>query len=160
MESTEIRYNLRRSQKPAREWNEDERDAVVEAVFDGMSEGKTLSDTVADYNVTAGTVRRWITRDESVFWEYMAARMLMAQSLAEEALQVARGTSNHSASSDKLKIDTLQWAATKMNPREFGDKQLIQQEGKQTLEIKVVEEEPIKQIGVAAVKSLSSGSGR
>ena len=159
MESTEIRYNLRRSQKPAREWTENERDAVVEAVFDGMSEGKTLSDTVADYNVTAGTVRRWITRDESVFWEYMAARMLMAQSLAEEALQVARGTSNHSVASDKLKIDTLQWAATKMNPREFGDKQLIQQEGKQTLEIKVVEEEPIKQIGVAAVKSLASVSG-
>ena len=37
---------------------------------------------------------------------------------------------------------------------------MIQQEGKQTLEIKVVEEEPIKQIGVAAVKSLSSVSGR
>ena len=160
MSTTEIRYSLRRSAKPARDWTEEERDAVVEAVFDGMSEGKTLSDTVADYNVTAGTVRRWITRDEGLFWEYMAARMLMAQSLAEEALQVARGTSNHSVASDKLKIDTLQWAATKMNPREFGDKQLIQQEGKQTLEIKVVEEEPIKQIGVAAVKSLSSVSGR
>ncbi len=159
MDSTKIRFELRRSAKPAREWTEDERDAVVEAVFDGMSEGKTLSETVADYNVTAGTVRRWITRDEGLFWEYMAARMLMAQSLAEEALQVARGTSNHSVASDKLKIDTLQWAATKMNPREFGDKQLIQQEGKQTLEIKVVEEEPIKQIGVAAVKSLASVSG-
>ena len=160
MSTTEIRYGLRRSAKPARDWTEEERDAVVEAVFDGMSEGKTLSDTVADYNVTAGTVRRWITRDEGLFWEYMAARMLMAQSLAEEALQVARETSNQTVSSDKLRIDTLQWAATKMNPREFGDKQLVQNEGTQTIEIKVVEEEPIKQIGVAAVKSLTSGSGR
>jgi len=158
LETTEIRYRLRREKKPAREWTDEERDAVVEAVFDGMSEGKTLSETVQDYNVTAGTVRRWITKDETLFWEYMAARMLMAQSLAEEALQVARGTSNTSVTSDKLKIDTLQWAATKMNPREFGDKQIVQNEGTQTVEIKVVEEEPVKTIHAGAAKLLSGGA--
>lgn len=156
MKTSEIRYDLRRSKKPAREWDNDERDAVVEAVFDGMSEGKTLAETVEDYNVSAGTVRRWITQDEGLFWEYLAARMLMAQSLAEEALQVARGTSNSTVSSDKLKIDTLQWAATKMNPREFGDKQLIQQEGKQTVEIRVVEEEP-KLLDAKSSKKLLNG---
>jgi transposase-like protein len=151
LKTTELRYALRRSQKPSREWTDEERDAVVEAVFEGMSEGKTLSETVADYNITEGTMRRWITKDEDLFWEYLAARALMAQSLAEEALRVARGTTNVSASSDRLKIDALQWAATKMNPREFGDKQLIQQEGKQTVEIRVVEEEPV-------LKALSSSS--
>lgn len=155
MEGSEIRYQLRRSKKPAREWTLDERDALVEAVFEGMAEGRTLSATVEDYNVSAGTVRRWITQNEDLFWEYLAARMLMAQSLAEEALQVARDTSNSTVSSDKLKIDTLQWAATKMNPREFGDKQLIQQEGTQTLEIKVVEEEPVKKLHAGSVKLLT-----
>lgn len=155
MEGSEIRYQLRRSKKPAREWTLEERDALVEAVFEGMAEGRTLSATVEDYNVSAGTVRRWITQNEDLFWEYLAARMLMAQSLAEEALQVARDTSNSTVSSDKLKIDTLQWAATKMNPREFGDKQLIQQEGTQTLEIKVVEEEPVKKLHAGSVKLLT-----
>jgi hypothetical protein len=136
----------------------EERDAVVEAVFEGMSEGKTLSETVADYNVTEGTLRRWITRDEDLFWEYLAARALMAQSLAEEALRVARAATNVSASSDRLKIDALQWAATKMNPREFGDKQLIQQEGKQTVEIRVVEEEPEKKaLAASTAKKLVAG---
>ena len=158
MENTELRYDLRRSQKPSREWTVDERDAVVEAVFEGMSEGKTLSETVADYNVTEGTLRRWITRDEDLFWEYLAARALMAQSLAEEALRVARAATNVSASSDRLKIDALQWAATKMNPREFGDKQLIQQEGKQTVEIRVVEEEPEKKaLAASTAKKLVAG---
>lgn len=159
MENTELRYDLRRSQKPSREWTVQERDAVVEAVFEGMSEGKTLSETVVDYNVTEGTVRRWITKDEELFWEYLAARALMAQSLAEEALRVARGATNVSASSDRLKIDALQWAATKMNPREFGDKQLIQKEGKQTVEIRVVEEEPErKALATSAAKKLVAGS--
>lgn len=158
MENTELRYDLRRSQKPSREWTVEERDAVVEAVFEGMSEGKTLSETVADYNVTEGTLRRWITRDEDLFWEYLAARALMAQSLAEEALRVARAATNVSASSDRLKIDALQWAATKMNPREFGDKQLIQQEGKQTVEIRVVEEEPEKKaLAASTAKKLVAG---
>jgi transposase-like protein len=155
LEGPEVRYQLRRSKKPAREWTLEERDALIEAVFEGMAEGRTLSATVEDYNVSAGTVRRWITQDEGLFWEYLAARMLMAQSLAEEALQVARDTSNSTVSSDKLKIDTLQWAATKMNPREFGDKQLIQQEGTQTLEIKVVEEEPVKKLHAGSVKLLT-----
>jgi len=149
--TSELRYELRRSKKAAKDWTPEERAALIEAVFDGMSEGKTLAETVSDYNVTEGTVRRWITQDEDLFWEYLAARALMAQSLAEEALLVARNTSNSTVSSDKLRIDTLQWAATKMNPREFGDKQLIQQEGKQTIEIRVVEEEP-------ALKALSSSS--
>ena len=158
MENTELRYDLRRSQKSSREWTVEERDAVVEAVFEGMSEGKTLSETVADYNVTEGTLRRWITRDEDLFWEYLAARALMAQSLAEEALRVARAATNVSASSDRLKIDALQWAATKMNPREFGDKQLIQQEGKQTVEIRVVEEEPEKKaLAASTAKKLVAG---
>jgi transposase-like protein len=158
LENTELRYDLRRSQKPSREWTVEERDAVVEAVFEGMSEGKTLSETVADYNVTEGTLRRWITRDEDLFWEYLAARALMAQSLAEEALRVARAATNVSASSDRLKIDALQWAATKMNPREFGDKQLIQQEGKQTVEIRVVEEEPEKKaLAASTAKKLVAG---
>lgn len=155
MEGSEIRYQLRRSKKPAREWTLDERDALIEAVFDGMSEGQTLSETVADYNVSEGTVRRWITKDEDLFWEYLAARALMAQSLAEEALQVARRSTNQNVASDRLKIDALQWAATKMNPREFGDKQLIQQEGKQTVEIRVVEEEPEKKaLATSAAKKL------
>jgi transposase-like protein len=158
LENTELRYDLRRSQKSSREWTVEERDAVVEAVFEGMSEGKTLSETVADYNVTEGTLRRWITRDEDLFWEYLAARALMAQSLAEEALRVARAATNVSASSDRLKIDALQWAATKMNPREFGDKQLIQQEGKQTVEIRVVEEEPEKKaLAASTAKKLVAG---
>ena len=158
MENTELRYDLRRSQKSSREWTVEERDAVVEAVFEGMSEGKTLSETVADYNVTEGTLRRWVTRDEDLFWEYLAARALMAQSLAEEALRVARAATNVSASSDRLKIDALQWAATKMNPREFGDKQLIQQEGKQTVEIRVVEEEPEKKaLAASTAKKLVAG---
>lgn len=159
MQATEIRFELRRSKKPAQEWTPEERDALVEAVFDGMSEGKTLSETVADYNVSEGTVRRWITKDEDLFWEYLASRALMAQSLAEEALRIARSTSNTSVTSDRVKIDALQWAATKMNPREFGDKQLIQQEGKQTVEIRVVEEEPVKKIFAAAKEQPKLAAG-
>ena len=152
---------LRRARKPAADYSEDEKRALIEDVLSGMAEGRTMSDTVSEYGLSAGTVRRWIARDEDLFWEYKAARMLMAQAFAEEAIQTARMATNQTVTADRVRIDALQWAATRLNPMEFGDKQTIQTEGKQTVESRVVEEEPLRrltpaQVGAASVKALKA----
>ncbi len=137
-----LRFALKRNQKAPINYTQEEKEAVVEDIFNEMADGQVMSDTLEPYGLKAGTVRRWISSDEYWFYEYRKARLLMGQALAEEALEISRYTDSRTVTRDKLRIDTLQWAAVRMNPAEFGDKQAIQTESKQTVEIKLVEETP------------------
>lgn len=122
---------------------EEERAYWMERVLDQMAEGKTVADTVAEHNlpVTAGAVRQWFRRDEAWTGRYEQAKKALAQALAEEAIRVARDSTNQSSAADRLLIDTLRWAASKANPAEYGDRQTVQHEGAQTLKVQVVEDD-------------------
>lgn len=150
---------LRNSGKLAREYSEKDKAVLVEDVFDGMAKGMRLSEVAVKYKVDPGTIRRWIAKDPDWFQEYRFARALMGQALAEEALAIAARSTNQTVTADRLKIDTLQWAASRMNPVEFGDKQYIQQDSKQVVEIKVVEEAvevPYREVKPLARKSANA----
>jgi hypothetical protein len=122
------------------------KEEAVPAVLGAMAEGKTVKEAVKALNVgvTHGTLRRWI--DERPEWlaEYQRAKKLLAAALAEEAITVARETTNHSSAADRLLIETLKWAAAKANPAEYGERQTVEHQGAQTLQVKVVEEEAPK----------------
>lgn len=122
------------------------KEEAVPAVLGAMAEGKTVKEAVKALNVgvTHGTLRRWI--DERPEWVegYQRAKKLLAAALAEEAITVARETTNHSSAADRLLIDTLKWAAAKANPAEYGERQTVEHQGAQTLQVKVVEEEAPK----------------
>lgn len=119
--------------------------AVVEAVFAGMAEGRTLAETVeavgADRGerVTPGVVRRWIAGREDWLGEYRRLKPLVGQALAEEAVAVARAATRHSAAEDRLLIETLRWMASKVAPAEFGERAVVEHQGQQELRVRVVE---------------------
>jgi hypothetical protein len=91
--------------------------------------------------VPANALRKWLVSDPEWHQQYTKARLLQGQAMAEEAIHVARETTNHSSAADRLLIETLKWAASKANPQEFGDKQTVEHQGAQTLQIKVVEDD-------------------
>lgn len=142
VEWPKLRYELKRAKKLAANYSVEEKAAVLEDVFNQMADGQVMKETLAFYGLDAGTVRRWISANDEWFYEYRKARLLMAQALAEEAIVLSRQCENKNVTRDKLQIDTLQWAATRMNPSEFGDRQQIQSDTNQTIEIKLIEEEP------------------
>lgn len=150
---------LRESGKLARDYTPEDRAVVVEEVFEGMAKGMALSEVATKFKIDPGTVRRWIARDEAWYAEYRVSRALMGQALAEEALLIARRSSNQTVTADRLRIDTLQWSASRMNPMEYGDKQYIQQDTKQVVEIKVVEEEvevPFREVKDKSKKAIAA----
>ena len=85
-----LRFALKRNQKAPINYTQEEKAAVVEDIFNEMADGQVMSDTLEPYGLKAGTVRRWISSDEYWFYEYRKARLLMAQALAEEALEISR----------------------------------------------------------------------
>lgn len=134
-----------------------DRGAVVEAVLVAMSEGETLSEASADAGVRASLVRRWIASEPAWMGAYQNAKRLQAQAWAEEAIQVARESSNQSATKDRLLVDTLKWAAAKASPGEFGDKQVVEHQGEQRLTVRVVEEGAIGRVGAQAMQNAVDG---
>lgn len=93
--------------------------------------------------VASGTVRQWFARDEAWRGRYREARLIQGQAMAEEAVRIAREATNYSTSVDKLLIETLKWAAAKANPAEYGEKQTVEHQGSQQLQVKIVEEEGV-----------------
>jgi hypothetical protein len=137
----------------ARERSEEEREEVLDRVFDVMCAGGTVEEASREVGVKAATVRQWVVRGSvGVRERYWEARKMLGSALAEEALRVARETTNATAVADKLLVDTLRWAAGKANPGEYGEKQVVEHQGTQRLEVVVREEEkPMRQIQATAV---------
>ena len=128
-----------------------DKEAAVEGVLGLMAEGKTVKEAVAalKVGVSPGTVRRWINERDEWVADYQRSKKLLASALAEEAITVARETTNHSSAADRLLIETLKWAAAKANPAEYGERQTVEHQGAQTLQVKVVEEEgPVRIAGM------------
>ena len=125
----------------------DTRTEIVEAVLDGMAEGHTLQETVKKVarlrgeTITPGAVRRWIVAEEAWFTRYQRTKALLGQAFAEEAILVARESTSSTTAMDRVLIETLKWAAAKANPVEYGEKQTVEHQGTQTLQVKVVEDD-------------------
>ena len=74
-------------------------------------------------------------------------RPLLGAAFAEEAIRVARESSNATSAQDRTLIDTLKWAAAKAAPMEYGEKQVVEHQGQQTLQVKVLEEDaPVRNV--------------
>lgn len=130
------------ARKPAA-WSEQAKQEAVEQVLEAMAEGKTVREAVEALalGVTPGTVRRWMSDREEWMERYGKAKRLLAYALAEEAITVARESSNHSSAADRVLIDTLKWAAAKAHPAEFGERQTVEHQGAQSLTVKIVEDD-------------------
>lgn len=139
-----------------------ERGAVVEAVLLAMAEGRTLADAVrgwakaAGVSVTPGQVRMWIARDAGWLAQYQAMKPVLGVALAEEALRVAREATRNSSAEDRLLIDTLRWAASKLAPLEFGERQVVEHQGAQELVVRVVETDGLERGEKAAGSPLEA----
>lgn len=129
--------------------SEERKAEVVAEVLGRMADGQTVKEAVTamKLDVSDGTVRRWMTEREEWAGEYQRAKKLMASAMAEEALRVARESTNYSSAADRVLIETLKWAAGKANPAEYGDRQTVEHQGAQTLQVKIVEDDvPVKNV--------------
>ncbi|MBU6367906.1 MAG: hypothetical protein KJT01_16955, partial [Gemmatimonadetes bacterium] len=90
---------------------------------------------------------------------YQRMKTMMGQAMAEEAIRVARESTSQTTATDRVLIETLKWAASKANPAEYGEKQTVEHQGSQQLQVKIVEEGgPSPMVAIRAMEAVMEQS--
>ncbi len=101
------------------------------AIIERVAEGETLSEICkGDGMPTPTTFRRWTLAREEVWEAFQAARELKADSLFDEALDLARAIKKEPGGPQKVRahdiaMNHLRWAAGKLNPQKYSDRSQI-----------------------------------
>jgi hypothetical protein len=95
---------------------------VAQKVIDLMAEGNSLRSICSQPGMPPiSTVRHWAIDDVDGFAaQYARAREMQGHAAFEKALQVAEEAKDPALA--RLHYDALKWHATKLAPRDYGDK--------------------------------------
>ena len=110
---------------------------IMRRICDRISRGELAAAAAQAEGLNASTVWRWTAEDETARTMYAHAKHQAADALAEEAIRIALETTNETYSADRLKVDTLKWAAAKRRPKEYGERQAVETSGETTLNVVV-----------------------
>lgn len=106
------------------DYTKDMADKICEKISGGLS----LRAICAEAGMPArGTVYRWLIENADFQDQYTRAREKQADYFAEEIIEIADSAEADSAAVAKarLQVDARKWAASKIAPKKYGDKQEI-----------------------------------
>ena len=107
---------------------------LAERICNLLMEGQSLrSICKGDDFPHIATVLAWLHRHEEFHEQYVRAREIQAEVMAEDILMLADGSTEEAGSVAKarLQVDARKWYASKVATRRFGDK--VQHEQKITI---------------------------
>jgi hypothetical protein len=109
--------------------------ALAARICERMCEGESLRKICADPKMPhMATVLRWVgseAEDKAGFREqYARAREAQADKFADELVDIADEGTNENANIIRLRMDARKWAASKLAPKKYGDKQTTEHEHK------------------------------
>lgn len=108
-----------------------------------IADGNSARSACVEFGFAMSTLFKWL-RDRPQFSEqYARACEARADTLAEEIIEIADDSSrdwskddegndvfNHEhVQRDRLRVDARKWAAARMNPRKWGDRQQVEHSG-------------------------------
>lgn len=73
------------------------------------------------------TVRKWRLEIPNFSAQYARAKLAQADILAEECLEISDNSTSVNYHTDRLRIDTRKWLASKLLPKQYGDKLLLEE---------------------------------
>src|SRR3954451_2976148 len=117
---------------------------IAAEICDRMADGEAVNSICKSFNMPpVRTERRWVIEDRDGFAAlYARAREAQAEYWAEEIItladQVKDCTDNAVVQAARLRIDSRKWVASKVLPKQYGDK--VQVGGDQDNRLKVYHE--------------------
>ena len=117
--------------------------SVVNEICEWLTSGKSLNSYCAQPGKPGySTVMDWLGNEENEDFRIKYARAREAQSelYVDEIMQIADEDKGDALKlqHDKLKIETRQWAASKLNPKKYGNKFEFEDTSKQQRKLVIV----------------------
>lgn len=109
----------------------DKTEAVTEEFLDRIMMGESMRSICRDEHMPdPKTICRWLRDDEVFCQQYVRARSIQAHTHADDVLAISRQARDKSnADAIRVQVDALKWAASKMNPKVYGDKLDVTSDG-------------------------------
>src|SRR4051794_21103502 len=103
--------------------------ALADEICCRISSGESLRKVCrSDGMLTEATVRNWVRSNTDGFAaRYNEARIMCVEAWSEEIIDIAE-RDDLDPQDKRIRIDTLKWLASKLNPRRYGDRLLIDPE--------------------------------
>ena len=95
----------------------------------------TLCKNTKDFP-SPSTIRLWRLYNEEFSARYARAKLSQADILAEDCLDLADNSTSENSTVDRLRIDTRKWLASKLLPKQYGDKMLLEQKTEENEQLK------------------------
>lgn len=107
---------------------------LTDEICDRISEGESLRDICAGKAMpNKSTVLRWMHVDDDFATKYARARELQADTIFEQMQDVADDGNPEDVQRAKLRVSTMQWRASKLAPKRYGDKVGVEHTGEISL---------------------------
>jgi len=114
-------------------------DAITEQACQLLTQGHTLRAIALALGVTdASVLWRIMQGSEQRRQRYAHAREMQARTLAEQTLEISDGAEPETVQVARLRTDTRKWLASKLLPREYGDK--LEVDAKVQIDFRLVRE--------------------
>lgn len=129
---------------------------IGQKICEQLADGRSLRSICADQGMPGRTaVFRWLATDDDFRTLYVRARQMQADTLFDEALEIADDATNdwmqskskpgqvvnrENINRSKLRIDTRKWMVAKLSPKKYGEKIEVSGNGEAPLVTKVVRE--------------------
>jgi hypothetical protein len=121
-----------------------DRDAITRDVFGRISLGDSVKGACKAYGIRVDVLHDWVRDDDRLAVAYARAREMQAHALAERAIAISRkayGRDTAGVAAARLEVDTLKWYVSKIAPRLYGERVMVEQEGDHV--VRVVFEQPV-----------------
>jgi hypothetical protein len=100
--------------------------ALTEEICRRLAEGESLPAIARDPDMPRlRTIYDWVRRHPEFEDMYVTARAMQADTLADEALEVTRGTTAATVWADRLRFDGIRWLTARLAPRKYCEKIMV-----------------------------------
>lgn len=85
----------------------------------------------------ASTIRLWRVNHAEFSAQYARAKLAQADLLAEDCLDISDASTPENVGVDRLRVDSRKWLASKLLPKQYGDKLLLEQKTEENEQLKL-----------------------
>ena len=82
------------------------------------------------------TIRQWRLDNPEFSAQYARAKLIQADILAEDCLDISDQSTAETYCADRLKIETRKWLASKLLPKQYGDRVVLEQKTEENEQLK------------------------